>query len=181
MCRPSGGTADEAGEGRRVRCVTASAVLAATRVPKAGMEEPRLRALATERLAERGARIEKQPLTADNSARSLRRANWTPSPILSAGVPPRLAPSRTDTWRAEGSARRLSHDAIDFSCDQGCFLILHPLSVAAMVRSCPHRIPPRPGFADGLQTRCLWNDRGQRHTALESWIGPARGRTRLKV
>ena len=93
--------------------------------PKAEMEEPTLRALATERLAERGARIEKQQPTADNSARRLQRANWAPSLILSAGATPRLAPSRADTWQDEGSAKRLSHDdAIDFSSDQGCFLIL---------------------------------------------------------
>ncbi len=48
----------------------ASAVLAATRIPKAEMEEPTFGALTTERLAERGARIETQHPTAGGSART---------------------------------------------------------------------------------------------------------------
>jgi hypothetical protein len=61
----------KAGEGRRVRYALASAVLAATRVPKAEMEEPTFGALATERLAERGARIETHQPTADNFAKGI--------------------------------------------------------------------------------------------------------------
>ena len=104
----------------------ASAVLAATRVPKAEMEEPTFGALATERLAERGARIETHQPTADNFARELRRANWAPSPILSAG-----APRRSDAEQIRYLAgRRISAKAESrcdrFLLDQGCFLILRP-------------------------------------------------------
>jgi hypothetical protein len=56
----------EGGRGRRPQCGPASAVLAATRIPNAEMEEPPSRGLATGRLAGRGARMATQcPITVE--------------------------------------------------------------------------------------------------------------------
>ena len=49
-----------------------AAVLAATRVPKTELADPTLRARTTERLAERGARMQTQRPLADSFARSVR-------------------------------------------------------------------------------------------------------------
>src|SRR3972149_2965062 len=61
-----------------------SAVLAATRVPKTGLADPTLRAHTTERLAERGARMQTQRPLADSFARSVRE--WR------TGLPHRFSP-----------------------------------------------------------------------------------------
>ena len=93
-------TADKVGRGSPRPIERASAVLAATRAPKSEMEVPNWRALATERLAERGARMRKRRPIPDGFAGRWRRANWVPSPILSAGACGGCA-EQTDAWRVE--------------------------------------------------------------------------------
>ena len=122
-------------------------------VPKTEMEEPTLRALATERLAERGA----SPDTATDR-RQLHKEFAKGE--LSSLIDPfrrcttKAAPHRADTWRAEGSARRLSYDAIKFSCYQGCF----PDLISTFAGSDGPKLSasnPRWPESNGLQTRYL--------------------------
>lgn len=82
--RARGGWAEWEGRGRRRRLRAASAVLAATRIPKAEMEEATGGTLATERLAERGARDGTRPAGRQLRQRDWRRANWGPRAIRSA-------------------------------------------------------------------------------------------------
>ena len=132
--RPNRGLADGIGGGRRARCGLRLRYSPRLGFPRRRWKSPRLRALATERLAERGARIETQHPTADSSARTeLAKGELGSPPILVHRCTAAADAERADTWRAERiSAKAESRYAIDFSCDQGCFLILHPSFGAAM-------------------------------------------------
>jgi hypothetical protein len=119
VCGPGGGSADGVGEGRRVRCGLRRGT-GRDSVPKTEMEEPSWRTLATERLAERGASSD-----AATDRRQL-RMEIAKGELSSLTDPFRrcvaaATPRRADAWRAAGSARRLSYDAIHFSCNQEYF------------------------------------------------------------
>jgi hypothetical protein len=118
-----------------------------------------LRALATERLAERGARIETQQPTADNSAETAKGELGSLTDLLRRCTP-RLSPAAR-YLAGVGSARRLSQDAIDSPTIRGTSSSCVHRSVAAVPGSCPRRIPPWSGGAvrGWSPDSCLRSDR----------------------
>jgi hypothetical protein len=132
--RASDDSGDREGWGRRLRLGAASAVLAATRIPNAEMEEATGGTLATERLAERGARDGIQPAGRQLRQRDWRRANWVPQAIRSA-PPPRWPNVSSDRGLAgRRSAGWLQGYAIDFSWSRGTSLFLIRLVLVAVFR-----------------------------------------------
>jgi len=129
--RTSGCLAVREGWGRRVRWQATSAILAATRMPKAELEESTCGTLATERWAERGARNGTQPAGRQLRPRDGRRARWVPQAIQSASQP-RYANVSSDRGSAGGrSAGWLRRYAIDFSPSRGpSLLLIRPVPVA---------------------------------------------------
>jgi len=116
----------KAGEGRCARCGLRLRYLPRLGFPRRRWKSPPLGLLPQNawQSEEQGLRRISRPPT--TSQRELRRANWAPSPILSAG-----APRRSDAEQIRYLAgRRISAKAESrcdkFLLDQGCFLILRP-------------------------------------------------------